>query len=260
MELSFLSLISVLGLIFGSFATVLTYRIPRGESIVTPGSFCPECRQPIRSYDKIPLLSFAILRGKCRTCHAKIGVTYPLIEISTVLLFVISFSIAKEVIQLISFIVLAVVTMPLVVTDFQLKRLPNRLTYAGILIGLVMAILASFRDGTALPLKQGLLLSAGLGIAFFLLHVISRGGMGMGDVKLSIMLGALLFSVKVTTVVAGLFIAFLLGSIAGVFMIVARRATRKSAIPFGPFMLLGVWFALTFEKEIQSLIESLFRV
>jgi len=235
---------AVLGLLIGSFLTVVTDRVPRGASIMAPGSTCGACGLRLGVLDLMPIVSFAALRGRCRRCRSPIGVDAPLIEVATATLFVlmaIRFDLSWE---LAAFDVLAAGLVALTAIDLRLRRLPREVTYVTLALGApLLAAGALARDE---PERMLMMVGGAMGALAFmgLLHVISRGGMGEGDVRLSPLLGAFLGWLNPGLVAIGLLFGFLGGSIIGVALMVAGNATRKTAIPFGPFLALGAIVAV----------------
>lgn len=245
-----LFMVIVLGLIFGSFASVLTYRIPNNQSILRPNSRCPHCRKGIAIKDNIPILSYLILKGKCRNCDNRIGLKYPFIECFTAILFIISYLRLGLSIPTFSLFALATVTWPLVITDIKFRRLPNKLTVSAFFLGLTFSLVNAFLERSWVLFKFSILYSISSFIFFLFLNFASRGGMGFGDMKLGAMIGSLLFFLPWTDYVAIYFVAFGSGSIFGVLLMVLKKANRKSRIAFGPFILAGTWFILI--KELIS--------
>lgn len=252
------ALVGVLGLAIGSFLNVVVYRVPAGMSIVSPPSACPHCHAPIRKRDNIPLLSWLVLRGRCRDCGAPISVRYPLVELGTAVLFVavalvrvpglIASTAPLEVVSglaaLVAFLYLVGVSVALVIIDLETQRLPNVLVLPTFLVGVVLLGASSLLVG-----DYDSLLLAGIGaVANFAFYAILafgyRGGMGMGDVKLAAVVGLYLGWLSLGTLLVGTFLPFLLGGLFALVLLVARRAGRKSRIPFGPWMILGAWAAI----------------
>ncbi len=222
----------VLGAVFGSFLNVVAYRLPRHESLAKPRSRCPACGANIQPYDNVPVLSWLLLRGRCRSCKAHISPRYPLVEAATALLCagaVLSNDAAASIALSVTLILLLV---PAALIDLEHRIIPNRLTGAGALLALAL--------GTALdPSGEPTRLIAGAAAGGFLLiaALAYPGGMGMGDVKLAGMMGLFLGS----AVAPAILIALLSGVLAGA-VIIARKgshAGRKTAVPFGPFLALG---------------------
>ena len=243
------AVVGLFGLVFGSFATVLTSRVPRNISIITPNSRCQNCGVPIPRRNLIPILSYLLLRGKTSCCNTSLNWQYPLIELVTAILFIVSYGAAGTSLKLVSVLILAILTMPLALTDIAEHRLPNALTYAGFLAGVSASIIISISERSIAPFRDSLLLAFISGLCFLGLNLISRGGMGMGDVKLAAMLGALLAPFGWSTLLTGFIFAFFLGATIGLLLLLFKKATRKTLIPFGPYMLLGSWIALSIGSQ-----------
>jgi leader peptidase (prepilin peptidase)/N-methyltransferase len=222
----------VLGAIVGSFLNVVAYRLPRRESLITPASHCPKCGTPVKPYDNIPVLSWLLLRGHCRSCGARISPRYPLVEAGTALLCIGAVLTHGSAAGIALSVVLALLLVPAALIDLEHRIIPNRLTAAGALLALAL--------GSALdPAGEPTRLIAGVAAGGFLLAAALAypGGMGMGDVKLAGMMGLFLG----TAVAPAIFIALLSGVAVGA-VIVARKgakAGRKTAVPFGPFLAFG---------------------
>ena len=226
------SLAGMLGLIFGSFMNVVAYRLPRGESLATPASRCPGCDTPIKPYDNVPVLSWLLLRGRCRSCGEPIAWRYPLVELATALLLALTVIVvgANEEVWLgLAFVLLLV---PVTVIDIDFRIIPNKLMIAGTVAALVILALTRADD---IPEH---LIAAGAAGGFLLVAAIAYpAGMGMGDVKLAFVMGLFLGREVGVAMLAGLLAA----SIVGVAIIARKGAAegRKTAIPFGPFLALG---------------------
>jgi len=231
------------GLKVGSFGSVLVARIPTGKSLST-SSECRECGYQIRSLEKIPVVSFLLLRGRCSHCEEKISILYPVIELATAVIFLISIFVFHNWTQLLLFLILAIFGIPLTIIDATLHRLPDILTgslfiaSAGVIIG---DALDHHQYDRLIPSLIGALALPGFYLA---LVIISRGGMGMGDVKLSAGLGLVAGYFGLRIVLVGSCAAYILGSFVGVGLMILGKADRKTAIPFGPFMLVGQAIAL----------------
>jgi leader peptidase (prepilin peptidase)/N-methyltransferase len=232
----FIGVSVLLGLLLGSFTNVLIYRIPKGLSIVTPRSFCPSCSTPVAALDNIPVLSFLLLTGKCRHCKASISARYPLVEALSGLGYgAVAWAVGPSwgLLPLWGFVT---ASLALAFIDLDEMILPDAITLPGIVLGIAAG---SF----LLPLGfAGSLLGAAVGGGIlWAVVILSRGGMGGGDVKYMAMAGSLLGWPK--TLVA-LFAAVTLGSVVGVFLLATKRKTRKDPIPFGPFLVLGSLLSL----------------
>jgi leader peptidase (prepilin peptidase)/N-methyltransferase len=248
--LPFVAVILVLfGLVVGSFLNVVIHRVPAGESVVSPRSRCPSCEHPIRERDNIPVLSWLLLRGRCRDCGEPISVRYPLVEIGHAVLWLtmlIRFDLTWE---LPAYLYLASVGLALAVIDLDTKRLPNALTLPSYVVGaLLLALPAALDDNWDDYLRAGLAMVALYGF-YFVLALIYPKGMGWGDVKLAGVLGLYLGWLSWGVLVVGGFLGFLLGALIGGGLMVLRRAGRKTKIPFGPFMLLGALLAILWGQQ-----------
>ncbi len=246
----------ILGLIVGSFLNVCIYRLPRNMSIIKPSSACPACNTPIKPWDNIPVLSYIFLRGKCRKCGEGISIHYPIVELLNAALYwsvLNSFGIGWHLPVLLAF-ASAMLVITFIDLDFQL--IPDVITLPGIIIGLISAsfllpdpfsLQPSALSLSIVGFKNsiiGMLLGGGL---FYLIAVLSRGGMGGGDIKMMAMVGAFMGwkAVFLTT-----FIGSLTGSIVGISLMVFKGKGRKTKIPFGPFLALGSVITLFFGRVI----------
>jgi leader peptidase (prepilin peptidase) / N-methyltransferase len=226
----------ILGLIIGSFLNVCIHRIPVNESLITPPSRCPFCRHPVRWWDNIPLISFLILRGRCRDCGHAISWRYPLVELANgagFTLLVWRFGVGLETaVYALLFSSLLVITF----IDLDHQIIPDRITLPGMVVGLVAsAVILPLGFLNALI---GLLLGGSL---FYGVAMASRGGMGGGDIKLIAMIGAFLGWREALLTI---FIGALAGSVIGLFLIAFRGKSRKYPVPFGPFLSLGAVISL----------------
>ena len=220
------------GLLIGSFLNVVIWRLPRGESLVRPGSACPSCGTPVRPYDNVPVLSWLLLRGRCRDCGEGISARYPLVEALTAVL--LALVVLKEGADRDVWLGLAfvLVLVPVVFIDIDHRIIPNTIMLVALLAGVVILVLTRSGD-----LAEHAIAAAGAG-GFLLLAALARpGGMGMGDVKLAGVMGLYLGR----AVVPALFVALIAGSILGAIIIARKGAKegRKTAVPFGPFLALG---------------------
>jgi len=237
----------IFGAIVGSFLNVCIYRLPRGESIITPGSHCPHCQTPIRFYDNIPLVSYLLLNGKCRHCKAIISLQYPLVEgvtaLSSFLLFT-KFGPSWGYLFYFSFVASLIV---ITVIDLYHQIIPDVISLPGIGIGLLASLVLP--KMTFLNSLLGALLGGGsLFLVATLYHwLFKREGMGGGDVKLLAMIGAFL---GWRAVILTILLSSLIGSITGVIVMVAKRKDFKYAIPFGPFLSLGAVISLFYGEKI----------
>ncbi len=233
----------VFGAAFGSFLNVLIYRVPRGESIVRPPSRCPSCGAQIRTVDNIPIASWVVLRGRCRSCRAPISPRYPLIEAATAALWV-GCALRFDDLEAAAFAALAsTVLLGLATIDLEHRRLPNVIVLPGAAAAIAwVAGLAAARSELDV-LTTALICGAAAFALFFLIAFVS-GGMGMGDVKLAGFIGVVTGRFAWEVTVAAVFASFVIGGALAIALLVLRRAGRKSAIPFGPSMAAGASLAL----------------
>ncbi|NNL69880.1 MAG: prepilin peptidase, partial [Acidimicrobiia bacterium] len=236
----------------GSFINVVAYRIPAGMSVVSPPSACPECNTPIRPRDNIPVLSWVLLRGRCRDCGTRISMRYPIVEVATAVLFVASVLVIGVEPVLPAYLWFAGVTLVLVLTDLDVKRIPNRILYPSTVVGAILLF-----GGAALDDSIGSFWRAALGAAvyfllFLLLALIARGGFGFGDVKLAFFLGLFLTYQSWEVLGAGVALGIGIGGVVAILLLLGGKATRKAKIPFGPAMVFGAYAALVVGQELAD--------
>jgi leader peptidase (prepilin peptidase)/N-methyltransferase len=232
-------LAAVSGLIIGSFLNVVVWRVPRGESIVSPPSACPSCGHRIRGRDNVPVVSWLLLRGRCRDCGERISARYPLVEAGTAALFAAvawRFGLTWE---LLPFLYLAAISVALALIDLDVKRLPDAIVLPSYVVAGVVFVALAVAQGDYSPLVRAAIGGAALFTFYFLLAFAYPSGMGFGDVKLAGLLGIFLGWLGWGSVVVGAFTAFVLGGVYAIVLLLARRATRKTGVPFGPWMLAG---------------------
>jgi len=245
-------LAAVLGLVVGSFVNVVAWRVPRGESVVRPPSACVSCATQVRPRDNVPVLSWLLLRGRCRTCSAPISRRYPLVELSTAVLFAgLALELGPDP-ALPAYLYLAAVGMALALIDLDCKRLPDVLTLPSYPVAVVLLAAAAAFGSDSGELGRALLGGAAMFALYFALCFAYPAGMGFGDVKLSGVLGLYTAWLGWGAWVVGVFTGFLLGALFGIALIAARRGGRKTAVPFGPFMLLGVLVAVLAGPELAQ--------
>lgn len=254
-------LAALLGLVLGSFFNVCIWRIPRGESIGHPPSHCPRCGKPIRFYDNIPVLSYLILRGRCRDCGKPISIRYPLIESLTALLFIFAYARFGLDWTLLRGLVFISFLIVLAGIDLEHKIVPSRLSVAGIIIGLLTAILPGFRFPLLLAFWGGVLGAGFILIAWALWRFIlaapfrrfgvkQKEGMGWGDLPFATMLGVFIGPKGMGV---GLASAVVVGVILGVIARVLGKTKAGQEIPFGPFLALGGLVGLFWGETLFAL-------
>jgi leader peptidase (prepilin peptidase)/N-methyltransferase len=231
--------IFLLGLVLGSFYNVVIYRLPRKLSLVKPGSSCPKCGHRLGVSELVPLFSFLWQKGACKQCGERIALRYPLVELTTGSGFLAIYWQSSSLGQLLVGLVFLSLLLLLALIDLEHKLLPNILTIPGLVLGLIFAL---FGWTSSFWLS---VLGAGVGfLLMFAIALISRGGMGMGDVKFMAMIGAFLGWKSVFYVLFG---ASLLGSMGGILYLYLTKQDRKTPIPFGPSMAVAaliVYFVL----------------
>jgi leader peptidase (prepilin peptidase) / N-methyltransferase len=235
----------VLGAVFGSFLNVVAYRLPRHESIVRPASHCPSCGTPVKPYDNVPILSWLLLRGHCRSCGCAISPRYPLVEALTAALCVGAVLAHHSAATVALSIVLILLVVPIALIDFEYRIIPNKLTGLGAVLALAVGLAL---DPAGEPTR---LIAGGAAGGFLLLAALAYpGGMGMGDVKLAAVMGLLLGS----AVAPALLIALVAGVGLGVVVIARKGAQvgRKTAVPFGPFLALGAVAAVFIGPQLVN--------
>lgn len=238
------------GLLIGSFLNVVVWRVPRGESVVSPPSACPSCEQPISHRDNVPVLGWVLLRGRCRHCSEPISRRYPAVEMATAVLFAamaIRFGFSPE---LPAYLYLAAVGLALALIDLDIKRLPDALTLPSYAVAGILLAIASAHAPTSL--LRAALGGAAMFAVYFGLCFAYPAGMGFGDVKLSGVLGIYTAWLGWDVWAAGLMLGFFLGGFFGIGLLLAQRGGRKTAIPFGPFMIAGAFVAIFAGHQIVS--------
>jgi len=234
--------IFLFGAAIGSFSNVCIYRLPKKLSIISPPSQCPNCGKNISPFDNIPIISFLILRGRCRYCQSSISWRYPIVELITGLIFLslyLNFLISPQ------FFIYALLCTSLIIIafiDLEHKIIPDVITLPGIIIGLTLSL--TMPHITLINSIKGLLIGGGL---FYAIAIISRGGMGGGDIKLIAMVGSFL---GWKNVLLTIFLGSLFGSIVGIVLIILKKKNRKDMVPFGPFLSLGAIISIFFGRDL----------
>lgn len=246
----------VLGLVIGSFLNVVIYRVPAGLSLLRE-SRCPGCDTAIRPWNNVPVLSWLALRGRCADCSGPISVRYPLVEAATG----VSFALvawaslaspagagggwtAEAVLVTIAYLYFAAISVALTMIDLDTRRLPNDIVLPSYVVAAILLAVSAMLEPNWSGLLRAAIGGALLYSFYFLIRLIRPAGMGGGDVKLAGLIGIYLGWLGWGTFAVGAFAAFLLGGVFGLLLIIFRRAGRRTAIPFGPWMLVGAWVGI----------------
>ena len=268
----------LVGAVIGSFLNVVVHRVPAGVSLLRE-SRCPSCDAPVRPWQNVPVVAWLALRGRCAACRAPISARYPLVELGTALAFVavvwwgpgagatalgvsspsfLGRSTTEVAVVTAAYLYLAAISIALALIDIDTHRLPDSIVLPGYVV-----MPALFATACVLGAEWSSLLRAAIGgLALYLFYLVLRlvrpAGMGGGDVKLAGVLGLSLAWLGWGALAVGAFAAFLLGGVFGLALIAARRAGRKTAIPFGPFMLAGAWIGILAGEAIAGWYLGLF--
>ena len=227
--------LALLGLAVGSFLNVVIHRVPRGGSVLSPPSQCPGCGNQLRWFDNIPLLSWFFLRGRCRTCRTAISIRYPIIELLTMVVFLLHLSIFGWTVLMAVRVAFASAMVALFAIDLEHHLLPNVITLPGIAVGLILSLIVppGIVDSILGTILGGGVLWA-IGEAYY--RYAGQEGMGGGDVKMLAMVGAFLgWKLVLVTLV----LSSIAGSLIGVMVIAVKRGGMKYALPYGTFLALG---------------------
>ena len=249
--------VGLLGLVIGSFLNVVIHRVPLGQSLVAPGSSCPACGTPVRARHNVPVLGWLVLRGRCADCRTTIAVRYPLVELGTAALFVAVTLRLGFTPVLPAFLYLTAVAVALAVIDLDVHRLPNAIVLPSYVVGVVLLAPAVVTGGGLATAGRGLAGAAVLGGLYLGLALARPGAMGFGDVKLAGLLGLNLGVLGWDALAVGGFGAFLLGGLVTAPLLLTRRAGRRTAVPFGPFMLAAAVLAVLVATPVADLYLSL---
>jgi leader peptidase (prepilin peptidase) / N-methyltransferase len=235
---------------------VVIYRVPRGESLVRPGSHCPHCGNEVRNRHNVPVLGWLLLRGRCADCQAAISARYPIVETGTAMLFVAVAAKFGWSWELPAYLYLAAIAIALAAIDLDVLRLPDQIVLPSYGVALILLLPAMIVERSWAAGLRGLIAAAVLYAFYRLLAMIPRG-MGGGDVKLAPLLGLYLGWLGWSSVAVGAFAGFLLGGLVGVALMAFKLAGRKSRVPFGPYMLAGAFLAVFAASPIAGWYTSL---
>ena len=241
---------ALFGLIVGSFLNVVAYRVPLKRSVVYPGSACPHCDHPLSWRDNIPVVSWLMLRGRCRYCSERVSVRYPIVEVSTAALFAWTAIVIGAQWVLPAFFWFVGVTIVLTLTDLDHKLIPNRILFPSTAVAVILLGLGALLDRELGALGRALLAGAAYFAVLLLIALVARGGFGFGDVKLAGFLGLYAGYLGWGELLVALFMPFAVGGIISILLLITRIKGRKDAIPFGPYMVLGAYLAVFVGEQI----------
>ncbi|MDS0139501.1 MULTISPECIES: prepilin peptidase [unclassified Amycolatopsis] len=234
---------AVLGLVVGSFLNVVVHRVPRGESVVRPPSRCPGCGQAVKARHNVPVFGWLVLRGRCAACGTRISVRYPLVELATAVLFAL-LALRLDPPDLPAFLYFGAIGIALALIDLDCRRLPNAIVLPSYPVLVVLLTASAWYRGDWWSLARAGIGGAALFAFYLLLALAYPAGMGFGDVRLAGLLGGILAYLSWGTLLIGAFGGFLLGALAGVVVLAAGKGGRKTALPFGPFMIAAALLAI----------------
>lgn len=243
-------LLIVLGLILGSFISALSARFEKPKSMLTERSKCPKCKHELGFWDLFPILSYIFLHGKCRYCKKPIPIKYPLIEIATATLFVLPviFKPNIQTYELVFYLIITVILVTIFVIDLETMYVPDYLVYIGIFASLIWAVLQYYLEGrNYLDLLLGPVIGGGV---FLIIVLLSREKwMGSGDIGIGAMLGLTLAYPKI---LVNLFLAFTIGGIIGLYLMLIKKVPRKTEVPLGPFLIFGFFITYLLGEQILN--------
>jgi leader peptidase (prepilin peptidase)/N-methyltransferase len=244
---------ALLGLLVGSFLNVVIVRVPEKRSVVTPRSHCPRCSAQLRDRDNIPVVSWLLLRGRCHACAEPIPIRYPLVELATGVLFAAMAVRFGADWALPGYLVFVSALLAVSAIDLERFLVPNRIVYPSLVASLALLGLAGLleRDGDAFV--RALVGAGAASGGLFALALLYPRGMGMGDVKLALLLGLYLGWLSLGHVLLGLFLGFLLGSVVGIGLLVTGARGRKDHLPFAPFLAAGAVLAVLAGEPLLDL-------
>lgn len=259
-------------MLIGSFLNVVIYRVPALKSIISPPSACGSCGHAVRGYDNVPVISWLVLRGKCRDCASPISKRYPLVELGTGLFFAVvaawllvhptgfhaPIALLPGALAAVAFLYFAAISVALSLIDLDTHRLPNVIVLPSYLVGGVLLGASSLVSHDYAAMGSAAVGAAGLYLAYLLMALAKPGGMGFGDVKLAGVIGLYLGWLGWGPLAVGVLAAFLLGGLYSIGLLLARKATRSTGVPFGPWMLTGAWVGILAGSPIAVFYLSLF--
>ena len=248
-------LIFIYGILIGSFLNVCIYRIPKEESIAFPSSHCPKCNTSLKWYDNIPVFSYIILGRKCRYCKSKISPQYPLIELSNAIIYLLLFYKFNLTVDFVFYALISSVLIIITIIDLKEMIIPDSLVITILILSILHKLSNYILYKTPINLLDsigGLVLAGGL---FIIIILVSKGGMGGGDVTL---IGVLGFILGIKHIFLTIFLSFILGAIISIFLLITKIKGRKDPIPFGPFIILGFMITLFWGQQLINWYVNMF--
>ncbi|HGG0415519.1 TPA: A24 family peptidase [Clostridium sporogenes] len=237
-------IVLILGIIIGSFLNVCIYRIPKGESIIYPPSYCEKCGVNIKLYDLIPVISYMILRGKCRCCKSKISLRDPLIELITGILFLSIYYLCGLNLNFIKYIIFVSFIIIIGLIDLDTTDVYSKTTISAMIIGVIYILVEKFYFGYGIKTYIYAVVLCTIVIGTIIL---TTKGMGSGDLDIYIVV-SLFLGFKITALT--IFFSFVFGALIGILLIVSKRKSRKDYIPFGPFIAIASIFSILFGDKV----------
>lgn len=250
MDIISLILVLVLGLIAGSFTNSVIFRMNDLMSIVRHRSHCPHCKKNIEWYDLIPLFSFVVLAGKCRKCAKKISFQYPIVELGMAILYILIYINFGITVYSVFLMILSIALLSIFVYDLKNMIIPDIMIVFSLILWVVIWILSLISNSFGLPSNFVNLIIGGFvsGIFIAIIVLITQGkGMGIGDIKLAFLLG---FMIGYPNTIVMLFLAFIIGAMIGLFLLLTKIKKLKSEIPFAPFLIIGFYLSLFYADKI----------
>ncbi|MDA8116846.1 MAG: prepilin peptidase [Actinomycetota bacterium] len=244
---------AIFGLIIGSFLNVVIHRVPRGESVVSPPSACPKCAHRLSAWENVPVLSFLLLRGRCRSCGEPISWRYPAVELLGGIAFAAIAVRYPRPLLLVALCVFSAVLIAEAAIDLDTRKLPRHIIYFGTPLSLIFFVAEALRLRDARMVEDALIGGILAGAVFGLIHLVAPRSMGFGDVRFAAYIGINLGFLGIAPVVNFLYGAFILGGLFGVAYALLKSKTLKVAIPFGPFMAMAAFLAALLAGLIQAL-------
>lgn len=240
-----LIIVFIFGLIIGSFINVCIYRIPRGESIAYPPSHCTKCNNKIKPYDLVPVLSYIVLKGRCRYCKDKISLRYPVVELFTGIIFAAIYIRYNLSVAFIKFCILSALLIVIGLIDYDTSNIYDNTIITGLIFGIIFIALNLY---VGLPIKTYLIGALTCG-ALISIIILVTGGMGWGDAELSALCGLFL---GIKQAFLTLFLSIIIGGLIGILLIATKKKSKKDYIPFGPFIATSAIITLLFGSSIMQ--------